>query len=118
MSKVIVIGSGLGGLSCGYILQKNGFEVSVLEQGLQAGGCLQCFTRKGVRFETGMHFIGSALPGQTMDTMMRYLGMEDRVKLSPMDPKAYNIVSLDSQEFRFPVGREAFIEQMGEYFPS
>ena len=38
MSKVIVIGSGLGGLSCGYILQKNGFEVSVLEQGLQAGG--------------------------------------------------------------------------------
>lgn len=118
MSKIIIIGSGLGGLTCGYILQKNGFEVSVLEQGQQAGGCLQCFTRKGVRFETGMHFIGSALPGQTMHTMMRYFGMEEDVKLSPMDPKAYNIVSLDSQEFRFPVGREAFIEQMGEYFPS
>ena len=34
----------------------------------------------------------------------RQFGMEDRVKLSPMDPKAYNIVSLDSQEFRFYVG--------------
>ncbi len=74
MPKVIVIGSGLGGLSCGYILQKNGYDVTVLEQGMQIGGCLQCFTRKGVKFETGMHFIGSAAEGQTMNKVMRYLG--------------------------------------------
>lgn len=62
MKKCIIIGSGLGGLSCGVILARNGYDVSILEQHYQIGGCLQCFSRKGVKFETGMHFIGSAAP--------------------------------------------------------
>ena len=45
--KVVVIGSGLGGLSTGVILAKNGYQVTVLEQGQQIGGCLQCFSRYG-----------------------------------------------------------------------
>ena len=43
--KVIIIGSGLGGLSCGAILAKNGYAVTVLEQGVQVGGCLQHMVR-------------------------------------------------------------------------
>lgn len=30
--KIIIIGSGLGGLACGAILAKNGYTVAVLEQ--------------------------------------------------------------------------------------
>ena len=48
--KCIIIGSGLGGLSCGVILSKNGYDVTVLEQASQIGGCLQCFKRNGVKF--------------------------------------------------------------------
>ena len=59
MKKCIIIGSGLGGLSTGVILAKNGYDVTILEQSGQIGGCLQCFQRDGVKFETGMHFIGS-----------------------------------------------------------
>ena len=44
-TKVIIIGSGLGGLSSGVILAKNGYDVTILEKGAQIGGCLQCFTR-------------------------------------------------------------------------
>ena len=76
MSKVIIIGSGFGGLSCGFILQKNGYDVTVLEQGTQVGGCLQCFSRQGVKFETGMHFIGSADEGQAANTFASL--MEER----------------------------------------
>ena len=115
--KVVIIGSGLGGLSCGYILQKNGYDVTVLEQGFQIGGCLQCFVRKGAKFETGMHFIGSAAKGQTMDLVLHYLGLSDRMQLSALDEKAYNTVSLAGQRFKFPNGKEAFIEQMSSYFP-
>ena len=46
--KVVIIGSGLGGLSCGLILSRNGYSVTILEQAAQPGGCLQCFTRHGV----------------------------------------------------------------------
>ena len=115
--KVCIIGSGLGGLTCGVILAKNGFEVTVLEQGAQAGGCLQCFSRGGARFETGMHFIGSAAEGQSMDRIMDYLGLKADVSLSQLDPTGYEVVGLCGQQFRFANGREAFIEQMASYFP-
>ena len=116
MSKVIIIGSGLGGLTCGFILQRNGYDVTILEQGHQIGGCLQCFTRQGVKFETGMHFIGSAAKGQTMHRMMNFLGLAD-IKLSPLDPKGYDTIALAGEIFRFPNGRDAFVEQMSSYFP-
>lgn len=115
--KCVIIGSGLGGLACGVMLSKNGFDVTILEQGVQPGGCLQCFIRKGTKFETGMHFIGSVQPGQTLNKLMRYLQL-DNVRLSQLDTAAYDIVSLNGDNFKFANGREAFIEQMSSYFPS
>lgn len=118
MSKVVVIGSGLGGLTCAYILQKNGYEVTVLEQGFQVGGCLQCFVRDGVKFETGMHFIGSAAPGQTINRAMEYFSLSRDVSLSSLDTSAYNTVDFAGEKFEFANGREAFLEKMSGYFPS
>lgn len=114
--KCVIIGSGLGGLSCGVILSRNGYDITVLEQGSQIGGCLQCFSRGGARFETGMHFIGSAAPGQTLNKLMNYLCLQD-VRLSQLDPSAYDIVSLAGERFNFANGREAFVSQMASYFP-
>lgn len=114
--KCVIIGSGLGGLATGVILAKNGYDVTVLEQGAQIGGCLQCFTRKGAKFETGMHFIGSAAPGQTLHKLMRYLEI-DNIELSRLDTNAYDIVSLQGDSFRFANGRDPFIQQMSTYFP-
>ena len=55
---VIIIGSGLGGLECGYILARQGKRVLILEQGNQPGGCLQSYKRKGMSFDTGFHYVG------------------------------------------------------------
>lgn len=118
VKKVVIIGSGLGGLSCGVILARYGYEVTVLEQGAQVGGCLQCFTRRGGKFETGMHFIGSAGEGQTLDRLLTFLEVKPDITLSQLDPSAYDVVSLCGQHFRFANGREAFVEQMSRYFPS
>ncbi len=118
MKKVIIIGSGLGGLSCGVILARHGYQVTVLEQATQVGGCLQCFSRRGGKFETGMHFIGSAGEGQTLDRLLNYLEVKPDITLSQLDPTAYDVVSLCGQHFRFANGREAFIDQMSSYFPS
>ncbi len=117
MKKVVIIGSGLGGLSCGVVLAKNGYDVTVLEQAAQIGGCLQCFSRHGGRFETGMHFIGSAAKGQTLYRLMNYLEVNNDVRLMQLDTDGYDVVSLQGQQFRFANGREAFLEQMGSYFP-
>lgn len=115
--KVIIVGSGLGGLSCGVILAKNGYNVTVLEQGSCVGGCLQTFVRGGVKFETGMHFIGSAAPGQTMNRLMTYLEISDAVELSPLCSDGYDVVSIDGERFRFALGRRAMIDQLSCRFP-
>jgi all-trans-retinol 13,14-reductase len=91
--------------------------VTVLEQAAQIGGCLQCFSRHGGRFETGMHFIGSAAKGQTLYRLMNYLEVNNDVRLMQLDTDGYDVVSLQGQQFRFANGREAFLEQMGNYFP-
>lgn len=115
--SIIIIGSGLGGLSCGVILAKNGYRVTVLEQGAQVGGCLQCFSRGGAKFETGMHFIGSAADGQTLSKLLRYLEVSDDICLSPLDPMGYDVIALGGRRYRFANGREAFIRQLAESFP-
>ena len=116
MKKVVIVGSGLGGLSCGVILAKNGYDVLILEQDAQVGGCLQCFTRKGAKFETGMHFIGSASEGQTLQRLLHYLEVE--VKLSQLNPAGYEVISLNGKKYPFVSGREGFIDRLAESFPS
>lgn len=115
--KVVIIGSGLGGLSCGVVLAKNGYDVTVLEKSFQIGGCLQCFTRHGAKYETGMHFIGSAAKGQSLSRLMDYLEVNKDISLSQLDPTGYDIISLEGELFKFANGREQFIAQMSEYFP-
>ena len=115
--QCVIIGSGLGGLSCGIMLAKNGYQVTVLEQERQIGGCLQCFRRGEAKFETGMHFIGSCDPGQVLDRLLRYLEVRDSLTLNRLDPPGYDIISLRGERFRFAQSREAFIETLAQRFP-
>ncbi len=117
MKKCVVIGSGLGGLSCGIILAKNGYKVTVLEQGDQIGGCLQCFRRGDTLFETGMHYIGSANKGETLYQILNYLGVYNKITLSELNPCGYDVVSFKGRHYRFANSKEAFINSFAEMFP-
>lgn len=117
MKKCVIIGSGLGGLSCGVILAQNGYEVTVLEQAPQIGGCLQCFRRDGSVFNTGMHYIGSADVGQTLGVLLHYLGVDADVRLQRLDPMGYDVVSLRGERFPLANGKEHFISRLVARFP-
>lgn len=117
MKKCVIIGSGLGGLSSGCILAKNGYDVTILEQGTQIGGCLQCFRRGDTIFETGMHYIGSADPGQTLNTIWHYLDIGSDIPLERLDPNGYDVISFQGDHFRFANGKENFINTLADQFP-
>lgn len=113
----VIIGAGLGGLSCGAVLARHGFRVTLLEQQRQAGGCLQTFMRDGLKYETGMHFIGSAGRGELLDSLLRYLGIRDGLELHELDHNGYETVTFKGQDFRFSNGKEAFVDGLAEFFP-
>ncbi len=116
---VVIIGSGLGGLLCGTILSREGMRVCVLEQHSQPGGCLQNFTRNGVFFDTGIHYIGSLDEGQILNRYFRYFRLLEKIKLKRLDVQGYDRISFsgDPAEYRFANGREGFVENLAEHFP-
>ncbi len=115
--RCVIIGSGLGGLSCGVILARNGYDVTLLEQDARIGGCLQCFHRGDAKFETGMHFIGSCNEGEVLWRLLRYLEVLDDLRLSPLDPSGYEVIALGGERFHLAQGREPFIEELASRFP-
>lgn len=118
MSNIIIIGSGLGGLTCGLMLAREGHDVTILEQQRRPGGCLQCFTRSGVKFETGMHIIGSAERNQLLGLIMQYLEVYDKVRLQPLNDDVYDIVVIENEQFIFPKGYDAIIKSLSDRFPA
>lgn len=116
-SSVIIIGSGLGGMACGILLARSGCPVTILEQNAIPGGCLQRFRRGNAAFDTGMHYIGSMGPGETLHTLFQQLGIDDDLPLSPLDPMGYDVVALGRKRYAFAAGREAFLKEMLKAFP-
>jgi all-trans-retinol 13,14-reductase len=114
---VVIIGSGLGGLQCAYTLSKEGFRVCVVEKNHQLGGCLQTFKRKGVVFDTGMHYIGSMDNGQVLNKFFRYFKLTDALKLKKLDESGYENIRYGGKEYRFAMGYERFVETLSEKFP-
>ena len=101
--RVLIIGAGLSGLLCGKILSQNGFTVTILEQGAQAGGALQTFVREGIRFDTGFHSVGGLGPGEPLEQIFRPLGLMDLPWL-PMEPD--ELIGCDDAFLRLSAGTE------------
>lgn len=113
----IIIGSGGGGLACALFLARAGHRVTVLEKHFIPGGCLQTFVRNGVRFDTGMHLVGSCRAGESLDQIWQSLGLTGTIPLSPLDPDRYHTMHLHGDEFVFASGRDAWIETLANRFP-
>ncbi|WP_017316354.1 phytoene desaturase family protein [Mastigocladopsis repens] len=52
-TDVIIIGSGIGGLSCAALLARYGFDVTVCESHSIPGGAAHAFERNGFKFDSG-----------------------------------------------------------------
>jgi len=114
---IIIIGSGLGGLLCGYILTKEGFNVCILEKQKQYGGNLQTFTRHGHKFETGVHYIGALGPDQTLCRYWKYFGLTDALQLQQLDCDGFDRIGYGDFEFPLAQGFGNFTEQLQPLFP-
>lgn len=113
---IIIIGSGLGGLQCGYILSKRGYKVLILERQQQPGGCMQSYRRKGDWLDTGMHYVGGLGVGDCLYSSFKYLGLMD-LPWQHLDPSGFDRVTIGRRDFSYAEGHEAFVETLAREFP-
>jgi all-trans-retinol 13,14-reductase len=114
---VLIIGSGLGGLLCGYILAREGMSVCILEKNRRTGGCLQTFRRNGITFDTGVHYFGSMDPGQALHRYWCYFGLTGSLKLERMNPDGFDRIVMGKDEYPLAMGFDHFKETLEIFFP-
>ena len=115
---IIIAGGGLGGLCCGTILSKDGYNVCLLEKNSVIGGCLQSFRRDGRILDTGVHYIGSLDDGQIVNQYFRYLGILDKLRMKKMDESGFDRIVYGEENFDFAIGHDRFVDTLSRKFPS
>jgi all-trans-retinol 13,14-reductase len=113
----VIIGSGLGGLLCGNILSREGFNVCLLEKNSKLGGSLQTFGRKGCIFNTGLNYTESLDEGQILNQYFRYFGLNKGLSLRRMDENGFDIINLPSGKYPIAMGHENFRDKLLHFFP-
>ncbi|RWX47101.1 prolycopene isomerase [Candidatus Electrothrix aarhusensis] len=78
----IIIGSGLGGLSCAALLAKQGFRPLVIEKNSKPGGYATSFERQGFTCEASLHGV-SGMP--LSQQVLGQLGVADKLTFVPHD---------------------------------
>jgi C-3',4' desaturase CrtD len=77
MSRIVIVGAGVGGLTTAAVLARAGWDVTVLEAHVYPGGCAGTFFHKGYRFEAGATLAGGFYPGGPMDIVARAAAIDD-----------------------------------------
>lgn len=114
--KVIVIGSGFGGLTAAIRLQAKGFDVEIVEKRDKPGGRAYVYEQDGFVFDGGPTIITA--PWLIHD-LFELCGKktDDYVKIVPIDP-FYNVRFQDGTVFRYNGKREEVIEQIRSFNPA
>jgi phytoene dehydrogenase-like protein len=89
MSKnydAIIIGGGLGGLTCALGLIQKGMRVRVFEKEPKVGGCQASFKRKGFFFESCMHSVAETYAGGPVLTALAAVGLDPLPEFVRLDP--------------------------------
>jgi len=116
----IVIGSGVGGLTTAVLLGRAGQKVLVLEQHGKLGGCCHAFKKKGIEFDTGIHYIGNLHEGSDNKTLLDQL-TEGQLRWSKMDDSFDTVVIGDPSNAKLvPMvsGKERYLQNLIDRYPS
>ena len=112
---VVIVGAGIGGLTCGAYLAKSGVRVLVIERHSVPGGLCSFFKRKGFRFDCGAHYFGGLGDSKSLGGMLlRPLGLDvEFLRIDPVD-----ILRFPGRRLELPASLDEHIDLLTTTFPA
>jgi len=112
---IIVIGAGLGGLTAGAKLAREGKKVLLIEQHTKPGGCATTFQRGSFTLEVGLHEMDGPSPRDMKTKIFNDLDVFKNVEFIKI-PEFYRFNST-RYGLTIPHEPEIAIERLSELFP-
>lgn len=115
-SRVIIIGSGFGGLAAAIRLAIKGYEVTVLEKLDAPGGRAYVYRKNGYVFDAGPTIITAPF---LLEELWEMCGkkMQDEIDLRLMNP-FYQVRFLNGQVFNYTGDRQKMMEEVKKFSSS
>ena len=118
---VIVIGSGIGGLTAAGLLAKSGKSVLVLEAHDRPGGYAHGFKRKRYHFDSGVHLISGCgeqgyQGGQVIYKTLQALDLLDEIEFIRINPFSHTYYP--GKKIALPEGIDEFVATLSAEFPA
>ena len=82
--NIVIIGSGIGGLSAGIFLSLLNFKVTVVEKNPLPGGLMRSYRRSGIDCPVGVHYVGALGEKEPLGKMFHILGIPVDELFAPM----------------------------------
>jgi all-trans-retinol 13,14-reductase len=125
--KIVVIGSGIGGMASGAVFAKSGHTVTVLESNDQyIGGHGRCLRINGMRYSMGPQYVWDFGEGESGDRFLRFLEIKGENPFIRMNPLCFERLFIGDKktgenyfflDFKVPMGLEAFGRELKNLFP-
>jgi len=110
---IIIVGAGVGGLTCGALLSKRGYRVLVLEQHDKVGGYCSSFARRGFVFNSGVEDVSGLWEKGPINYLLKELGL----RKEDLFVKNTRRIIFKGKAIDVPNDPNQFIKLLSEMFP-
>lgn len=125
--KIVVVGSGIGGMASGALFAKIGHHVTVLEMNPNLiGGHGRCLIYDRLPFSMGPQYVWEFGQGKLGDRFLQFLDLKQSVPFAPMTSDGFERLFIGERnpgrnhffiDFKVPMGLDNFRNSLKEMFP-
>ena len=114
----LIVGSGLSALVFGALMANSGKKVQLLEAHEHPGGFGHTFElAKKYRFNAQLHYVWDCGEGQTVNRVLKKLGLDQEVTFERYDPDGFDHMRMPGYKLNMPSDPDELVRRLSALFP-